>query len=60
MTEREVSALESGNAVVRAALKILRVFNQFGVPWVVENPRTSYLWRIPELHEVARAGSAHF
>lgn len=60
MNDKESLTLREGNAIARATLKILRLLNKYKVPWIVENPRPSYLWHLPELISVAKAAHAHF
>ena len=60
MNEREARSIALGNATAEAALKIIRLLNKYKVPWIVENPRTSYLWHLPELHAVSEAAHGHF
>ena len=60
MNEREARSIALGNATAGAALKIIRLLNKYKVPWIVENPRTSYLWHLPELHAVSQAAHGHF
>ena len=60
LNERERAALDLGNSLARAALKYVRLFNRHRLPWIIENPRGSILWHLPELHEVACQANAHF
>ncbi len=60
MTERELNSLRGGNAVAKSLLKILRLFNKYRVPWIVENPKSFYLWPLPELVEAAAEVHGHF
>ena len=42
-----LAKVKAGNACARAAAKIARVCLKAGVPFVVENPRVSWLWNLP-------------
>ena len=39
--------VQAGNACARAAAKIARLCIRCGVPFVCENPRASWLWKVP-------------
>ena len=49
LNAKEAAALEQGNATARAALGFIAVLQQCKVPWCLEHPLTSYLWKTPEV-----------
>ena len=34
---------------MKRALGIIRMLNRIGVPWMLEHPRTSRMWKLPEV-----------
>ena len=44
-----------GNACFKAALKIIKWLDEYGVPWVLENPSTSKAWYLPPLVQLEQA-----
>ena len=45
----EQSKVETGNSCVRSALKIISWLDKRGIPWILENPRSSKMWYLPEM-----------
>ena len=40
---------------MRATLRLIRCFNRYQVPWFLENPHSSMMWKIPALRKLAAA-----
>ena len=55
---RDHESVKLGNRTLRAALKLIRLFNRYGVPWVLENPYSSMLWKIPAIRQLASKPSS--
>eukprot|EP00959_Pyramimonas_sp_CCMP1952_P318401 6662586-Pyramimonas_sp.AAC.1 len=53
MTPRDWEKLQTGNKCLRAVLKIIAECNRSGVPWILENPHSSYMFKTPELLRLA-------
>ena len=49
---KDRSAAELGNALLAASMRIMRELIAHGVPFVVENPRSSYLWEMPSMKKL--------
>ena len=48
-TENARRSVEIGNGCMRRALNIIAMLNRLGVPWLLEHPRTSRMWKLPEV-----------
>ena len=46
--------LQSGNACLRAVLKIISACNDTGTPWILESPHSSYMFKVPELVRISQ------
>ena len=44
MSEKDWAKLTVGNKCLRAVLKIIAACNRSGVPWILENPHSSYMF----------------
>jgi hypothetical protein len=44
LTERERSRIEIGNRCLDVTIFVIRLCNKCNVPWMLENPSSSYLW----------------
>ena len=52
---REKQLVETGNRCMQAALRIVALCDQFGVPWILENPTTSWTFVLPQALAILRA-----
>jgi hypothetical protein len=59
MTQPESQRLKAGNFALDATIEMIHLCNRFGVPFILENPATSYLWHDPKLFE-ALGSARHF
>ena len=41
---REQARVAAGNRILHAVIRLLRILNQYKIPWIIENPTSSYLW----------------
>ena len=48
---------ETGNRIVRACASIVRACQLAQVPWIIENPRSSFLWKMPAMQRLAAGDS---
>ena len=55
LTSKDAARVEIGNACARATLRFLRACDRASIPWAVENPHSSKLWRLPEFEQFASA-----
>ena len=53
MSDQDWEKLQVGNKCLRAVLKIIAACNSAGVPWILENPHSSYMFKTPELAKLA-------
>ena len=51
--------VKAGNMCARAAAKIARLCIRCGVPFVVENPRASWLWKLPCWTDIVASPHTH-
>ena len=56
LTESQHSTLRTGNNIVKHVLFLLHLFNHVGLPYIVENPQSSYIWSLPEMKEATADG----
>ena len=49
-----------GNTLARICVSLARACQASGTSWTVENPRSSYLWRLPEYIALAREPGVEF
>ena len=47
-SENAQRSVEIGNGCMRRALNIIAMCNRLGIPWLLEHPRTSRMWKLPE------------
>ena len=45
---------DHGDACLRAAVDLCSLLSRFGVPWILEQPQRSLLWRRPEVETMIR------
>ena len=41
-----------GNATLRAAISLIKVFHKLKIPWILEHPHASFAFQTPELKEI--------
>ena len=51
MTLRERARIDEGNRALDATIRLTAVCNHFGVPFALENPTSSYMWKDPLLSQ---------
>ena len=56
----DLASLENGNKIMKAVVKILNALTQALVPWILENPRSSRMWHLPEVDRLMRSKHAAF
>ena len=56
----DMAALELGNRITRSLLKIMNALVQSGTAFVLENPRSSRIWHLPELVRIANCKRSRF
>lgn len=54
LCEGDVKTAEIGNRIVAACMRIIKVCNELRIPWIVENPRGSFLWKMPDYVKLAQ------
>ena len=58
LTEANRRKTEHANKVTAALCEILETARRFDVPWIIENPQTSLIWRVPRLMRIAKQAKA--
>ena len=46
-SDRKVAGV--GNDILSAVIRIIKVCDEYGIHWCVENPRSSFLWKMPSM-----------
>jgi hypothetical protein len=59
MTQPERQRPKDGNRALDATIQMINLCNKYGVPFILENPASPYLWHDPELFETLGA-ARHF
>lgn len=52
LKQSDIDTAEQGNAIVRCCRRIIAVCDKYSIPWIVENPRSSFLWKMPEMQSL--------
>ena len=60
LRESMVQKVADGNEHARFTARLVRCARAHGVPAWIENPHTSYLWRVPEWREIVETFPASF
>ena len=55
LSEKERDSLLAGNRCCRAALHIIKWLDELRLPWILEHPRSSRCWILPEILRIANA-----
>ena len=55
LSSRDRAKIQLGNACAKFSCRIITLCNSLGVPALLENPRTSMLWKVPPLQRLLRA-----
>ena len=59
-SERDLASLELGNKITRSLIKIMNAMVQARTPFILENPRSSRLWHLPEIERIANCQLSRF
>ena len=49
----DLAAVQHGNRLMRACLDVIELADRLGVPWILEQPHTSYAWLTDRLVRLA-------
>ena len=60
LNEKDQVTAKLGNSIVKACLKIIAACDKYCIPWIVENPRSSCLWKVPGMRRLASAAHVRF
>ncbi|CAE7233976.1 unnamed protein product [Symbiodinium sp. CCMP2592] len=60
LTTSELKKLDHGNALAKWAIKVVKEARKYGTTLIVENPRTSWIWELPELKELMSGPDFNF
>ena len=50
LSERQQQQVKDGNESIFATVRMIREFDQLGLPWMIENPLSSRLWLTPAVN----------
>ena len=56
--EKDMARIQEANRLVKNSCRIIREAIKLGIPWVVENPKTSRLWLIPQMQRFVGQGAS--
>ena len=54
MNDRDQRRVDAANLVTKCAISLLTIARRLGIPWVLENPQSSLIWRLPALQQLSR------
>ena len=60
LCEETQAKVDYGNAVLKGCLRIVRWCLRYEVPFLLESPRTSWMFKVAELQDLVRPGAAFF
>lgn len=60
LSEREQSTISVGNACLVSTLRLMKACQRAAVPFVLEQPRSSKMWWIPEIQSFLRKKESNF
>ncbi len=55
-----MKSLEFGNKIAKASIRILNLLLELRIPAILENPRSSRMWHLPQLVRIIQSRLAHF
>ena len=55
-SEAEVKEIDEANKQVKVVIELLWYLLRCGVPWALEHPRSSFLWKTAEIQELLHDG----
>jgi hypothetical protein len=56
-TQIEQQRIRNGNKCLDATIAIIKVCNKFRIPWILENPQTSYIWSDSQLQAASNSAT---
>ena len=60
LTEREIVRVAEGSATMQAAFEIIKSLQRQRVPWVLEHPHASYVFKTTQMLQWLESDSVHF
>ncbi len=60
LTEKEWQSILLGNRCFRACLRIMRILDQYRIPYILENPASSKAWFLPPVQSHIRQSHVQF
>ena len=55
-TLAELDRIKEGNHILDKSVALLKALNRLAIPYIIENPFTSYLWSDPGMQECLKKG----
>ena len=59
-SEKDIKSLRNGNSIAKAVIKILYLIMELRIPAILENPRSSRFWHLPQVKRIAAGHAASF
>jgi hypothetical protein len=56
LTPKELAKVKVGNDLAAWAVKVIRACLENRVPILLENPQSSFLWRLPDMVDLLQLG----
>ena len=54
LNERDRIRVQAANFVTQCTVWLLALASRLGIPWVLENPQSSLLWKVPAIQQLSR------
>ena len=54
LNERDQLRVDAANWVTKCATLLLSLASRLGIPWVMENPQSSLIWKVPAVQQLSR------
>ena len=59
LSAKEQDQVKHGNLCVRFCLRLMRLCLKYDVPFILENPQTSFLWDLPEIEALVNKSDCY-
>ena len=54
LSKKDADKVKAGNECFLTCFKLIKLFNQYNVPWILENPHSSKCWFLPQMLELEK------
>ena len=59
-SEKDIKSLRNGNSIAKAVIKMLHLIMELRIPAILENPRSSRFWHLPQVKRIVAGHAASF